>query len=189
MLLDEFKQTSRNPHMNFRGLLFFGFSMFLLTMSTALVGDITSELGTFCKIDCPVKPKKKCRCCSPKKHHMHHRHHGTHPHIPLLEGTSLNWSGYAAITSILHPTNESVTSVSGSWTVPALSASTDQTYCSIWVGIDGFSSSTVEQIGTEHDWSGRSQSNYAWFEMYPSGSYEIEGFPVDIHARVKTHSS
>jgi hypothetical protein len=169
--------------------MLFGFSIFLLTITSALVGDITSELDAFCKIDCPIKPKKKCSCRCPGKYQKHQRHHGSHPHIHLLEGTSLNWSGYAAITSILHPTNDSVTSVSGTWTVPALSASTDKTYCAIWVGIDGFSSSTVEQIGTEHDWSGRSQSNYAWFEMYPSGAYEIVGFPVDVHDSISAEVS
>ena len=53
------------------------------------------------------------------------------------------------------------------------------TYSSTWVGLDGYDTGTVEQIGTEQDWTGGGQQNYVWFEMYPSGAYEIEGFPVD----------
>src|SRR5207253_2086876 len=52
-------------------------------------------------------------------------------------------------------------------------------YSSIWVGLDGYANATVEQIGTEQDWTKRGQRNYAWFEMYPSGAYLISGFPVN----------
>lgn len=167
----------------------FGFSMFLLTISSTLIGDTASEAKAYCQIECSIEPLTKSHCHRHRGHQWHHRYHGTHPHMPLLEGTSLNWSGYAAVTSLLHPASNSVTAVSGSWTVPTLSSSIDNTYSSIWVGIDGFSSNTVEQIGTEHDWSGHSQSNYAWFEMYPSGAYEIVGFPVDIHDSISAEVS
>ncbi len=84
--------------------------------------------------------------------------------------------------------NGTVTHVTGSWIVPTLLPTTDDTYCAIWVGIDGYASNTVEQIGTSHNWLNGSQQNYAWFEMYPKGAYEIIGFPVDngdtIRARV-----
>src|SRR5581483_5818238 len=112
--------------------------------------------------------------------------HASHPHIPgprtsRVPGnvaTSTNWSGYAAETNFSHPAKNSVSAVSGSWIVPHLAATPDNSYCSLWVGIDGYSSSTVEQIGTEHDWHNGSQQNYAWFEMYPGGSYLISGFPL-----------
>ncbi len=105
----------------------------------------------------------------------------TRPHIPLREGTSINWSGYAAETNFNNPAH-TVTKVAGTWIVPTISRPTNNTntYCSIWVGIDGFSDGTVEQIGTEHDWSRGRQQNYAWFEMYPNYPYEIVGFPVNI---------
>ncbi len=101
----------------------------------------------------------------------------SHPHIPIKEGTSQNWSGYAAF--LKKSAVNSVTAVYGSWIVPTLSAAPHNTWCSLWVGIDGYSSSSVEQIGTEHDWNNGSQQNYAWFEMYPGGSYEINGFPLN----------
>lgn len=107
--------------------------------------------------------------------------HFTHPHVPVKEGTSQNWSGYVAATKLTAPASDSVTVVAGSWFVPAISKASHDTFCSLWVGIDGFSNGTVEQIGTEHDWTSSGQSNYAWFEMYPGGSYEITGFPVNVN--------
>lgn len=112
------------------------------------------------------------------------RHHAA-PHIPLREGTSLNWSGYQAIAGSLDsPTPYVVTEVAGAWTVPRVTGSGDR-YSSLWVGIDGYADDTVEQIGTEHDVVvGRnhrfSQENYAWFEMYPRDFYEIVGFPTYV---------
>lgn len=109
---------------------------------------------------------------------VHHSPQGV-PHIRNANGTSLNWSGYAVETSLKRPQKGAVSYVTGSWRVPTISASgSANTYSSIWVGIDGYSSSTVEQIGTEHDWTPNGQEHYAWFEMYPKGAYEIVGFPV-----------
>ena len=61
-----------------------------------------------------------------------------------------------------------VTAVAGSWTVPTVTGS-GTGYSAIWVGIDGYQSSTVEQIGTEQDAGG----DYAWYEMYPAASQTI----------------
>jgi hypothetical protein len=90
-----------------------------------------------------------------------------------LATTSTNWSGYAVTAG-----RGAVTAVSGSWVVPTVSGS-GTSYSSDWVGIDGFSSPTVEQIGTDSDLSGGAPQYYAWYEMYPSGSVEI---PLAIHA-------
>ena len=112
--------------------------------------------------------------------------HASHPHIPAPRSSrvpshlasSTNWSGYAAANKLSSPKKGSVTAVSGTWIVPTLSPTFDDTYSSLWVGIDGYGSSTVEQIGTEHDFSDGVQSDYAWFEMYPGASYLINGFPL-----------
>ncbi len=89
--------------------------------------------------------------------------------------SSTNWSGYAVQTNFSRPTTNSVEYVSGNWTVPTLSASTpsSQGYCAIWVGIDGYSDGTVQQIGTESDWDveNQTQYNYAWIELYPDFTY------------------
>ena len=84
--------------------------------------------------------------------------------------TSSNWSGYAVSTGA-----GSVTDVKGSWIEPSLhSPSAANTYSAFWVGIDGYNSSTVEQIGTDLDTNASGQAvYYAWYEMYPSS-------PVDL---------
>jgi hypothetical protein len=58
------------------------------------------------------------------------------------------------------------TKVSSSWTVPAVSCSATA-YSSFWVGLDGDTSGTVEQTGTDSDCSGSTPRYYAWYEMYP----------------------
>jgi hypothetical protein len=134
------------------------------------------------RIECTIKPVDRSS------------HHRTHPHIPFGVtrgplGYSTNWSGYVAETSLSKPTVDSVSAVSGSWIVPTIKPSTDNTYCAIWVGIDGYSNSTVEQIGTEHDCIDGTVKHSAWFEMYPGGSYDIPDFPLSpgdvISASVK----
>ena len=79
--------------------------------------------------------------------------------------TSTNWSGYA----VTGP-DGSVTDVKGSWKVPDVvcsSPGTPNSYASFWVGIDGYGSNTVEQIGTDSDCSGGNAVYYAWYEFYP----------------------
>jgi hypothetical protein len=113
--------------------------------------------------------------------------HASHPHIPGPRSlrasnnfsTSTNWAGYAAATKLSSPKKNSVSAVSGTWIVPTIQSTPDDSFCAIWVGIDGYGSPTVEQIGTEHDWSSGAQQDYAWFEMYPGGSYLINGFPLN----------
>lgn len=103
-------------------------------------------------------------------------HHA--PRIKLKNGTSTNWAGYAALTDLTHPQSYSVTDVKGSWQVPALSCSSGNTYSSAWVGIDGYSDGTVEQLGTEHDCSGSQTTYYSWYEMYPKFGYKT---PLSVH--------
>ncbi len=66
------------------------------------------------------------------------------------------------------------TSVSGTWTQPALNCSGGSLASAYWVGLDGDTfdvptSTTVEQIGTEADCIGRNTSDYAWYSLYPGG--------------------
>ncbi|MFA5860805.1 MAG: G1 family glutamic endopeptidase [Candidatus Thermoplasmatota archaeon] len=93
-------------------------------------------------------------------------------------GASTNWAGYAVQTNLASPSNGVVTDVKGSWVVPAVSCPADGTnkYSAAWVGIDGYSSNSVEQLGTESDClSGGSVPYYAaWWEMYPKPSRRIQ---------------
>ena len=63
--------------------------------------------------------------------------------------SSSNWAGYAATGAA-----GSFTSVSASWTQPTASCASGSQYAAFWVGLDGYTSKTVEQIGTEADCTG-----------------------------------
>ncbi|MBW8806232.1 MAG: hypothetical protein JF587_20640 [Catenulisporales bacterium] len=77
-----------------------------------------------------------------------------------FHSTSSNWSGYAA-------TGRQFTSVSATWTQPAVSCGSQTTYSSFWVGLDGDGSNSVEQTGSEADCSGGRAVYSSWYEMYP----------------------
>lgn len=93
------------------------------------------------------------------------------PKRRLTSSTSTNWSGYT-----VDGTN--ATSVTGSWTVQAAKCAKKETsWSSPWVGIDGDTSSTVEQTGTDTDCQRGNPSYYAWWEMYPAPT-QVIGYPV-----------
>ncbi|HXI84893.1 MAG TPA: G1 family glutamic endopeptidase [Verrucomicrobiae bacterium] len=95
-------------------------------------------------------------------------------------GKSANWAGYVTATDLTIPVKHSVTDVQGSWRVPTVAAAgTQETASAIWVGIDGSSDRTVEQIGTEQDWHLGAPLYYAWFEMYPARGFFLTEFPVE----------
>ena len=80
--------------------------------------------------------------------------------------TSSNWAGYVAAGA-----PGTFTSASANWTEPAgRCAGRDGRYSAFWVGIDGYTSPTVEQIGTEVDCSGFYPRYYAWYEVYPGAA-------------------
>jgi hypothetical protein len=94
-------------------------------------------------------------------------------HEPSANAASTNWSGYAAY-------GQTFNYVWGTWTVPTVNCSWGATGASsVWVGIDGYGTSTVEQLGTRQNclWGGASY--YAWFEMYPQSEQGLPGgYPV-----------
>ncbi len=100
------------------------------------------------------------------------------PANAIATTTSSNWAGYADVATTA---SESFSNVSGEWTVPTVTGSSfgSGSYSAFWVGLDGYSSSTVEQIGIGADVIGGRAEYYAWYEMYPSGAYEI---PLNIAA-------
>ncbi len=102
--------------------------------------------------------------------------------------SSANWAGYA-------DTDDTYTSVSSSWTEPAVTCSNSGAGLSLgldgltglsnallggpdsasafWVGLDGYTSTSVEQIGTDSDCDSGAPSYYAWYEMYPDPSVTL----------------
>ena len=86
---------------------------------------------------------------------------------------SSNWSGYDA-------TGTGATHVIGTWTQPSATCGARETsWSSPWVGIDGDTSSTVEQIGTDSDCNRGQPFYYAWYEMYPKSLVQIP--TVGVH--------
>lgn len=83
--------------------------------------------------------------------------------------TSSNWSGYAVQSA------SQFTVAEGKWGEPTATCNSNSAqYSSFWVGIDGYSSNSVEQLGTDSDCNGRGRpSYYAWYEMYPANSVEL----------------
>jgi len=97
--------------------------------------------------------------------------------VPVKERISSNWAGYAVATDLKTPQSNAVSDVKGQWVVPSVSASTSDTFSGVWIGIDGYYSVTVEQIGTEQDFINGHPIYDAWFEIYPSLS-QVINYPV-----------
>jgi Peptidase A4 family len=99
----------------------------------------------------------------------------------LTTAESTNWSGYAATGA-----NGAFKSVSASWKEPTATCSGNRRrtaqYSSFWVGLDGYSSSSVEQTGTDADCSGTTPEYYGWYEMYPA-------YPVNFSNTVRPGDS
>jgi Peptidase A4 family len=87
----------------------------------------------------------------------------------LTNVQSTNWSGYA-------DTGSSFSKVSASWTEPSATCSGSATQlAAFWVGIDGYTSSSVEQDGTIIECYQGTAYQYTWWEMYPTNSVQVVG--------------
>jgi hypothetical protein len=87
--------------------------------------------------------------------------------IPPGQGTSSNWSGYAA-------RGGSFTSVSGTWTVPEISLDSPFGADAAWVGIGGLRSRDLIQAGTQQIVTGSGSVTYqAWVEKLPEVSRPV----------------
>jgi hypothetical protein len=92
-----------------------------------------------------------------------------HQIFGLTQVQSTNWAGYA-------DTGSSFSRVSASWTEPSVSCSRSQTQlAAFWVGIDGFSSSSVEQDGTLIECVRGVASQFTWWEIFPVNSVQVVG--------------
>jgi hypothetical protein len=82
---------------------------------------------------------------------------------------SYNWSGYAGTSSKA----QTFTKVSGNWTAPSVTCGAEDQVTSDWVGLDGFSTPTVEQLGTL-SWCYKGKATYfTWYEMYPAATTTV----------------
>jgi len=92
--------------------------------------------------------------------------------VNAQQEVSGNWSGYIAQNS----SGQSFSKVSGSWTQPSVSSST-QGYSAFWVGLGGASqqSGSLEQVGTAADTSVNGQPTYyAWYELVPAAETKLD---------------
>jgi hypothetical protein len=107
------------------------------------------------------------------QHSNIHRVSGYAPQIKgLTQVESTNWSGYA-------DTGSSFSQVSGHWTEPSASCGgSSESLAAFWVGIDGYSSSSVEQDGTLIECYFGGTYQYSWWEMYPSNAIQVVGSSV-----------
>jgi hypothetical protein len=110
-------------------------------------------------------------------HYLRHNHpqamlvHTRHAHAVknVTAIGSYNWSGYADIAS----TAQTFTKVSGAWTAPSVTCSAEDQVTSNWVGLDGFNSNSVEQLGTV-GWCYRGTPiYYTWYEMFPAAPVQV----------------
>jgi hypothetical protein len=155
---------------SFPKITFFGPAVLIAVVALASIGlgQVASQ---------PNGPRATTRLSS--------RRHGPlkiHRWRPDNQLDSENWSGYAV-------TAPSFTQVMGSWVVPTANCTetpatrSGNVYSSFWVGIDGYTSPTVEQIGTDSDSDYNSDGGsvatyYAWYEFYPAEGYEITSLTV-----------
>lgn len=79
-----------------------------------------------------------------------------------LGWVSSNWSGYA-----VSGRKNAFRKISANWTVPFVRPSSNNSYSSAWIGIDGFGNSSLIQTGTGHDFVNGKAHYYAWWEILP----------------------
>jgi hypothetical protein len=89
----------------------------------------------------------------------------------LNQVQSTNWSGYADDNTA----GNTYSSVSASWTEPTGTCTSGTSLAVFWVGIDGYSSDSVEQDGTLIECEGRAAVYFTWWEMYPTNSIQVVG--------------
>lgn len=80
---------------------------------------------------------------------------------------SYNWAGYAVSSGA-----GTVTQVTGSWTQPAVTCGKGTALAAFWIGIDGYSSNTVEQDGTLAQCHNGKAIYYSWWETYPANAVQ-----------------
>jgi len=98
--------------------------------------------------------------------------------------TASNWAGYVAESDLQTP-QPNVTGVSGSWTVPAITQSENDTFSAVWVGVGGQSDQTLIQCGTEQDSIGGRLFYSAWYEVLPRNAVTIRSVPVSAGDQIQ----
>ena len=98
--------------------------------------------------------------------------------------TTVNWSGFADLEGGAN----TVSSVSGHWSIPKVECPNglyrnQDAFIAQWVGIDGATNGTVEQLGSATQCFGGVTYYYVWYEMFPAGTV-VEGTSACINNNV-----
>ncbi len=84
---------------------------------------------------------------------------------------SSNWAGYALAAGPYR-------SVSGQWTVPTVGPTGRSSYSAQWVGVDGVSSASLIQAGTQANFIHGSPQYSVWWEILPAPAVAIRTLTV-----------
>lgn len=98
----------------------------------------------------------------------------SHPVRTLVSSSSRNWAGYSAFRF-----GTVFTAVRGHWVQPAVSCGSHpaRSTASFEVGIDGYKSSTIEEVGTDAQCRDGVATYTAYWEAYPSVGFR----PLEMH--------
>jgi Peptidase A4 family len=165
-------------------------SSLILTAATVMAagsaalaaGAAATTAAAGSRVDRPMAQRPPARFLTEARDALVNYLHDNHPQVELVHpglahsspagtsaATSFNWSGYADSAT----TSGTFTRVSGHWITPKVTCTSEDTISSEWVGIDGWSDTTVEQDGTL-GWCFEGRATYyTWYEMYPAGTVTV----------------
>ena len=138
-----------------------------------LIGGLSSPAGASTQASASAQAAALAKAAITQltigQHGTDHRVSSPHELKGLTSVESTNWSGYA-------DTGSSFSKVTGSWSEPSASCSSRTTsLAAFWVGIDGYSSDSVEQDGTLIECYRGTAYQYTWWEMYPTNDIQVVG--------------
>jgi hypothetical protein len=175
--MEGFRMTSR-----FLGFLFSLFAAVLIALTTmsglgAAAGASTAAATTASTT--AATPAAAAAAAKAAIRRLLIGQHGTNHHIGEFSAEikgqtqvmSNSWSGYV-------DTGTGFTEVNGSWNEPSATCGATEALAAFWVGIDGYNSDTVEQVGTLIECYEGTPYQYTWWEMYPANAIQIKGDTV-----------
>jgi hypothetical protein len=156
----------------------------LLACVPAAAMVFMATAGTASAAHTPANTRAEIRTILEHLLSVHPRSHGAHFAVlqgtGLRKGTSSNWSGYADDNT----KGNTYVSVAGKWKEPKVtSCATNGPLKAVvfWVGIDGFTSNTVEQGGTfALCGQGQALIHVTWWETFPTNNITVVGTTVKV---------
>ena len=143
-------------------------------------------------------PPIRAQAASPAGAPLLHGHGAAAAALPTANSSgrkkplpSVNWSGYADVDSSASSNASApgtLSGVSADWTIPKVSCPQGQyrnqdAFAAQWVGLDGATNGTVEQLGTGEQCYEDVLYYYVWYEMFPAGTVQ-EGTQACINNNV-----